>query len=343
LDLSSTISTIPYISLPFASKTYNLYVSEIIAHNMSFDLSDIIGNITISPAGLLARTDTFTFVSITLYADLIAPESPENQIILPNTNDFVANSSIRVNITAIDDGSAISSVVIQSNVLGLLPMSRVGSTNEYELIITDALMSTLDPTLYQTIDLLSTLIVTDNFGNVNTTIITDGMIILTDVTAPELNGILINGEKIDLDSNTIDIDPNTFVMIEVLTGDGGNLGSGIFTVTVYYTLENPTGDYTTWNSFDLDAVDGRYYNTFPNDQLALVGFPQGSTITFVIVIEDRNDNVLETDQITMTVGEEGSEWLLPSQILMAIAGAIVVGSIIYRFLRRKKVKVIDRG
>jgi hypothetical protein len=44
----------------------------------------------------------------------------------------------------------------------------------------------------------------------------------------------------------------------------------------------------------------------------------------------------------MTVGEEGSEWLLPSQILMALAGVIVVGSIIYRFLRRKKVRIIKR-
>jgi hypothetical protein len=139
------------------------------------------------------------------------------------------------------------------------------------------------------------------------------------------------------------IDPDSYTSLRIHINDGGSLSSLIESVTVYYTIEDGSSNYLEWSSFELNSMArGGYYNVFPNEQLGLVGFPQGVTVTVKIIVTDFNGNSAEID-FTLTVSAEDSTLYLGSQIMMAIAGAIVIGSLIYRFLRRKKVKVIDRG
>jgi hypothetical protein len=166
-----------------------------------------------------------------------------------------------------------------------------------------------------------------------------------DYWTPVILGIEINGELVGED-NTIDIAPNQYTSITVYVNELGQSSSMMRISTVYYTTDiaGDGEDYTAWSTLELKGVgNDEYYKIFPNDQIALVGFPQGTELHVVIVFEDYAGNQVVSDEIVISVGEVGAEMVMASQILMSVAGAIIVGSILYRFLRRKKMKVIDRG
>jgi hypothetical protein len=169
-----------------------------------------------------------------------------------------------------------------------------------------------------------------------------------DYYTPVIDGIEINGELVEGDS--VDVDPNQYTSILIQLDDAGISSSGIASAIVYYSLTAELDDFDIedydeeiWLSFNLEGmVNEEYFNIFPSEQAAFVGFPQGTVVSVVVVIVDQEGYEV-TKELTITVGAAEPEGILASQILMSVAGAIVIGSIIYRFLRRKKVKVIDRA
>jgi hypothetical protein len=225
-----------------------------------------------------------------------------------------------------------------------VPLTYNSATLKWEVLITRSLLATIpDASLTYGSSIVCDLYVSDILGNDNTgseiRIFTD----FVDEIIPDILSIEINGNVVD-EENKATIEPNQYTSIEVAFDDLGKNSSRIKSAIVYYTTGSASGEYTSWNSFDLNEMTGyRLYQTFPNDQVGFVGFAPNTVITVVVVITDNDGNVVESEQITITVIGEEPAMVMASQILMSVAGAIVVGSIIYRFLRRKKVKVIDRG
>jgi hypothetical protein len=275
----------------------------------------------------------------------------ELELEIPNKIDFNVDHLIALDIASVIDigigyiGTmtlllANSSANIVSGVGDLYFLDN--STGTWRLDITRAMV---DSILTEGIRwgrlIYIKIALSDTLGNNNNTL-SYFTIEMIDQVAPEILSITINDEEIK--DNEITIEPNKYTSITVYYDDGTVNSSKISSAIIYYTTEDASGNYLEWDSFTLNTMAGfTLYQVFPNDQVGLVGFAPGSTVTVVVVITDGDGNVAVSDEITITVKGTEEPMILASQILMAIAGAIVVGSIIYRFLRRKKVKVIDRG